>query len=417
MLEYHLECIDCGAKYSSDEAVYSCRKCSGLLDVKYDSMKLDRRSVKNWSKRPLAVWRYREVLPIKDYSKVVTLNEGGTSLQECRHLAELLRIRCLMVKNEGENPTGSFKDRGMTVGVSKAVELGAKLVACASTGNTSASLAAYAAKAGLKSIVLIPSGKIALGKLTQAIIHGAQIIQVKGNFDDALKEVISLTSSNSEIYLLNSINPYRIEGQKTAAYEIYDQLEGRAPDNVILPVGNAGNISAIWKGFKELHSLGLIEKLPRMIGIQAEHAAPLAEAFKKRSRGIRMVANPETVATAIRIGSPVSWKKALNAVYESEGLMETVSDEEILEAQRLLARLEGLFIEPASAASIAGLKKTVELGLIGKGEESVCIATGHGLKDPDTVIKTCDVDIIEFDPSKESVSDVLNLKPVPLVKS
>lgn len=416
-MEHHLECINCGARYDSEEAIYICEKCGDLLDIKYDYDKFASGFAKSWLNRPLAVWRYRELLPIGKASNVISLGEGGTSLQECRRLGDVLKLKRVHVKNEGENPTGSFKDRGMTVGVSKAVELGAKIVACASTGNTSASLAAYAAKAGLQSIVLIPSGKIALGKLTQAIIHGAQIVQVKGNFDDALRAVLNLAGSYRDIYLLNSVNPYRIEGQKTLAYEVYDQLGRVAPDNVILPVGNAGNISAIWKGFTELHTLGLIDRLPRMIGIQAEHAAPIVAAFKQKRRDIQTVASPETIATAIRIGSPVSWKKALNAVYESKGLMETVTDEEIIEAQRLLARLEGLFIEPASAASIAGLKKIVAMGLIGRNEETVCVATGHGLKDPDTVIKSCDVKLIEIDPLKESIDEALGLKPVLAVRS
>jgi threonine synthase len=274
----------------------------------------------------------------------------------------------------------------MTVGVSKAMELGSKIVACASTGNTSASLAAYAAKAGLTALVFIPTGKIALGKLTQAMIHDARIVQIEGNFDEAFQAVFKYTATHRNIYLLNSINPYRIEGQKTAAYEIYDQLGTRQPDTIILPVGNAGNISAIWKGFVDLYELGVLKHLPRMIGIQAEKAAPIATAFKQRAKKIEPLNNPETIATAIRIGFPVSWRKALNAVYDSKGLIETVNDEEILEAQRLLAKLEGLFIEPASATSIAGLKKLVKMGLIERDEKVVCVATGHGLKDPDVVI-------------------------------
>jgi threonine synthase len=312
----------------------------------------------------------------------------------------------VLVKNEGENPTGSFKDRGMTVGVSKALELGVNIVACASTGNTSASLAAYAAKAGLKSMVFIPSGKIALGKLTQAMIHGAQLVQIKGNFDDAFKKVIHLTRTRRNVYLLNSINPYRIEGQKTLAYEIYNQLGKRAPNTVILPVGNAGNISAIWKGLIDLQRLGLLKQLPRMIGIQAENASPIVTAFKRRLKEIQFLDTPETLATAIRIGSPVSWKKALNAVYDSKGLMETVSDNEILAAQKLLARLEGLFIEPASATSIAGLKKLTEMRMIDRDEEVICIATGHGLKDPNIVIATSERPI-EVDVEEGSVEKVL----------
>jgi threonine synthase len=292
------------------------------------------------------------------------------------------------VKNEGQNPTGSFKDRGMTVGITRAVEIGAKRVICASTGNTSASLAAYAAKASLKSIVVIPSGKIALGKLTQALVHGAKIIQIKGNFDDALKAVVKLANSRREMYLLNSINPYRIEGQKTLAYEIFNQLGNQTPDTVIMPVGNAGNITAAWKGFTDLMALSMIKKMPRMIGIQAENASPITRAFKLKESQVQSISRPETVATAIRIGAPVSWKKALAAIYASKGLMETVSDDQILKAQKLLARREGLFVEPASATPIAGLQKLNAMGQFDKNEVIVCVATGHGLKDPDIVLKT-----------------------------
>jgi threonine synthase len=307
------------------------------------------------------------------------------------------------VKNEGQNPTGSFKDRGMTVGITKAIELGATVVACASTGNTSASLAAYAARAGIKSVVFVPSGKIALGKLTQAIIHGAEIIRLKGSFDDSLKAVMGFTESHRSIYLLNSINPYRIEGQKTLAFEIYNQLHNQVPDNLILPVGNAGNISAAWKGFLELKRLGLAKDFPRMIGIQAEGASPIASAYRSRQMSIVNSERPETIASAIRIGAPVSWKKALRAIYDSKGLAETVTDAEILEAQKMLARFEGLFIEPASAASIAGLRKLVARGEIRRDETTVCIATGNGLKDPDIIINNYrlspEMDVKGVDPS------------------
>lgn len=383
---YYLVCIECGAKYSPSEVIYKCRNCGDLLSVEYGEEVMNAAISANWIKRSLSVWRYIELLPVSDRNKIVSLGEGGTSLNKCLRLGNELGLRRIYVKNEGENPTGSFKDRGMTVGVTKALELGIKRVACASTGNTSASLAAYAAKAGLECIVLIPSGKVAFGKLIQAIIYGAQVIQVKGNFDDALKIVEKLCSTYP-IYLLNSLNPFRLEGQKTIAFEIWDQLERSVPDKIIVPVGNAGNISAIWKGFKELYSMDLIDKLPKMIGIQAEGAAPIAEALKKGLKKIKFVEKPETIATAIRIGSPVNWKKAIKAIRESGGFAETVSDKEILEAQRFLARCEGIFIEPASAASIAGLIKLAKNGLIGEDEEVVCIATGHGLKDPDIVLK------------------------------
>jgi len=339
-----------------------------------------------WKKRALTVWRYRELLPIERDEVKVSLGEGGTSLNRCLRLSENLGLKDLYVKNEGENPTGSFKDRGMTVGVTKALGLKMRKVACASTGNTSASLAAYAARAGLECIVLIPSGKVAFGKLTQAIIHGAKVIQIRGNFDEALSIVRKICLSHP-IYLLNSLNPFRLEGQKTAAFEIRDQLDGRIPDKIVVPVGNAGNISAIWKGFTELRKLGLTEDAPQMIGVQAEGAAPIADSLRRGLSEVEFVGNPETVATAIRIGSPVNWKKAVRAVKESKGFVEKVSDAEILEAQRLLAQQEGLFVEPASAASIAGLIKLIRRGLIGRDDLVVCILTGHGLKDPNIILR------------------------------
>jgi len=381
-------CIACGEKYGADEIVYSCKRCGDLLEVKYDYDLLEAKLKKSdWQSLPLSVWRYKDFMPIRDPSKIVSLNEGGTGLHSCQRLVNILGVKHLYVKNEGENPTGSFKDRGMSVGITKAVELNTKTVICASTGNTSASLAAYAAKAGLQCIALIPSGKIAYGKLAQAMIYGAKVVQIRGNFDHALKMVLELSEKHREIYLLNSINPYRLEGQKSLAYEICDQLNREPPDRVVLPVGNAGNISAIWKGFTEFHKLCLIDKLPKMTGIQAEGAAPIARAIKNGKDKIVPIDKPETIATAIRIGAPISWKKAMRAIRESGGTAETVTDKEILEAQKMLARSEGLFVEPASASSIAGLKKLFEAGKIDKDEIVVCVTTGHGLKDPDTAIK------------------------------
>lgn len=381
-------CISCGREYSVDEIVYSCRKCGDILEIRYDYALIRGRLGKSdWKSLPLSVWRYKDFMPIHNLLNVVSLNEGGTGLYRCLRLGNALGIENLYVKNEGENPTGSFKDRGMTVGVTKALELGTKIVACASTGNTSASLAAYAAKAGVSCLILIPSGGVAFGKLAQAIIYGAKVIQLRGNFDQALKMVLKLSEEHKEIYLLNSINPYRLEGQKTIAFEICDQLNMEPPDRVIVPVGNAGNISAIWKGFTEFNKTGLIGSLPKMVGVQAEGAAPIAKAIKNGKDTITPVEKPETVASAIRIGAPVSWKKAIKAIKDSGGTAEMVTDKEILEAQKMLARYEGLFVEPASASSIAGLKKMVEKGEIGKDEVVVCIATGHGLKDPDIVVK------------------------------
>ncbi len=404
-ISFHLECIDCGAKYDPDHVIYNCDRCGGLLSVEYDLSEIPENLDLLWKERALNVWRYRELLPIKREDMKISLGEGGTSLNRCIRLSRDLGLRNLFVKNEGENPTGSFKDRGMTIGVTKALEMGMRKVACASTGNTSASLAAYAARAGIECIVLIPSGKVAFGKLTQAIIHGAKVIQIRGNFDEALKIVRKICLSYP-IYLLNSLNPFRLEGQKTTAFEIRDQLGGEIPDKIVVPVGNAGNISAIWKGFVELRELGLIEDTPQMIGVQAEGAAPIANSLGKGLSKVEFIDNPETVATAIRIGSPVNWKKAVRAVKESNGLVEKVSDEEILEAQRILARSEGLFVEPASAASIAGLIKLVKRGLIEKDELVVCILTGHGLKDPNIILRRFPRPI-EVEASEEAVISVI----------
>jgi len=406
----HQECINCGSKYAVDEIVYFCKKCGDILEVKYDFKELARKLEKSsWQNVPLSVWRYKDFMPISDISKIVSLNEGGTGLHSCHKLGKQLGLLQLWVKNEGENPTGSFKDRGMTVGVSKAAELGAKNVICASTGNTSASLAAYAAKAGMRCTVLIPSGKIAYGKLSQAMIYGAKVLQVRGNFDQSLDMVLKLSEKHPSIYLLNSINPFRIEGQKSLGFEICDQLDNEPPDRVIVPVGNAGNIRAIWQGFTEFHHLGFINKLPKMTGIQAAGSAPIAQAIKTNSEKIVPVEKPETVATAIRIGAPVSWKKAVNAIRNSGGTAETVTDDEILAAQKLLARVEGIFVEPASASSIAGLIKLVNNGVIGKDERVVCVTTGHGLKDPDTAVKMSEKPV-EVDAEMSAIENALGLK-------
>jgi len=408
-----IQCIACGEKYSEDEIVYFCRRCGDLLEIQYDYEALRRKiQESDWRSLPLSVWRYRDLMPIRDSSRVVSLSEGGTGLHQCKRLGNIFGVKRLFVKNEGENPTGSFKDRGMTVGVTKALELGMRMVICASTGNTSASLAAYAAKAGLQCIVLIPSGKIAYGKLTQAMIHGAKVVQIRGNFDQALQIVLELSEKRRQVYLLNSVNPFRIEGQKSLAYELCDQLENGVPDKVVVPVGNAGNISAIWKGFSDFYNLDLIGSLPQMIGIQAEGAAPIVQAVKSGKDNIIPVAKPETVATAIRIGAPLSWKKAIRAIHESEGTAETVTDQEILQAQKMLARHEGLFVEPASASSIAGLRKLVELGRVDKDETIICVATGHGLKDPDIVMQTYRKPI-EIEARIGAISEYLGLsKPI-----
>ena len=321
---------------------------------------------------------YWEYLPLEEEKHVVTLLEGNTPLIPAKNLAAVIGLEIeLYLKFEGVNPTGSFKDRGMTMAISKAVEEGARAVICASTGNTSASAAAYAAKCGLKAYVLIPEGKIALGKLSQAMMHGADVIQIEGNFDEALKLVVEISDTHP-VTLVNSINPYRIEGQKTASFEVCDVL-GAPPDVHVLPVGNAGNITAYWKGYREYREKGITENLPRMWGFQAEGAAPIVRGYP--------IEKPETVATAIRIGNPASWKKAEAARDESGGGIEMVSDEEILAAYKLLGEKEGIFCEPASAAGIAGIIRYHEKMGLGHGEVVVATLTGHGLKDPDNAIR------------------------------
>ena len=320
---------------------------------------------------------YRKFLPVTERTPVVTLGEGNTPLIRATRLAKQIAPGIdLYLKFEGINPTGSFKDRGMTMAISKAVESGAKAVICASTGNTSASAAAYGARAGLVVYVLIPAGKIAMGKLSQAMMHQATVIQIEGNFDQALTIVKEL-SAIYHIELVNSINPYRIEGQKTAAMEVCDQL-GDAPTVHVLPVGNAGNITAYWKGYQEYRAANQSTRLPRMVGFQAAGAAPIVLGH--------IVENPQTVASAIRIGNPASWEAALHAVKESTGSIDSVTDEEILHAYRAVAATEGVFCEPASAASVAGVMKLSKQGGLREGETVVCTLTGHGLKDADTAI-------------------------------
>ena len=400
-----LRCIDCGAEYPPSQVIYVCRKCKGLLEVLYD-MDGVRTAMErsDWRRRPFNVWRYRDLLPIDDESKIVTLDEGGTPLYRCQRLGEILGLDNLYVKFEGMNPSGSFKDRGMTASVSKAMELGMKAVICASTGNTSSSMAAYASKAGLRGIVLVPHGKVAMGKLAQARAYGAKVILVRGSFDDAFSMVVRI-ALESKLYLLNSLNPFRLEGQKTAAFEVVEQLE-RAPDKLVIPVGNAGNISAYWKGFREWKELGLSNSLPNMIGVQAAGSSPIARAIKEGKEEVTFVDKPETVATAIRIGHPVSWKKAVRAIRESGGTAEIVSDEEILSAQRLLASKEGIFAEPASAASVAGLRKLAESGLVERGETVVCVATGCGLKDIN-VISSAEKEMIVVEPNLAAIRKAL----------
>ncbi len=401
---YRLVCVHCDAEYAPDQIIYTCERCGHLLAVSYD---IDTISVsrEEWNRRPLSVWRYRELLPVRDDS--VTLHEGGTPLYHLKRLGEEMGIPELYAKHEGMNPTGSFKDRGMTVGVSMALQLGMTSVACASTGNTSASLAAYAAKGGIPAVVLLPAGKVALGKVAQALMHGARVISIRGNFDRALEMVHDLCISHG-LYLLNSVNPFRLEGQKTIGFEVIDQLHGNVPDRMVLPVGNAGNISAVHKGLQELVGLGFIDRLPMMTGIQAAGSRPVVNAIEQNLPELIPEPNPETIATAIRIGAPVNAEKALTAIRQTGGVAASVTDEEILAMQRDLARKEGIGVEPASAASVAGVRKLVESGIIDRDERIVCVVTGHLLKDPETVVKQCEPPF-EIDADLQSLLSALHL--------
>ena len=342
--------------------------------------------------------KYRDRLPVHDDTRIISLGEGNTPLIRLGNIPrELNKDVDIYVKYEGLNPTGSFKDRGMTMAVTKAVEEGSKAIICASTGNTSAAAAAYAARAGITAFVLIPDGKIALGKLAQAMMHGAVIIQIKGNFDDGM-QLVKEVGETVPVTIVNSINPYRLQGQKTAAFEIVEELEC-APDYHCLPVGNAGNISAHWMGYKEYFENGIVNNLPKMVGYQASGAAPFM-------RG-EMVDEPETVATAIRIGHPQSWDKAWEVQKESKGWFDECTDEEILAAQMLLSKKEGIFCEPASATSLAGAIRDIKSGKIPEGSKIVCTLTGHGLKDPDTAIKQAGGGIQTVEATLEAVKGAI----------
>jgi len=337
--------------------------------------------------------KYKEYLPVTDNTPVISLGEGDTPLVKSKRIASDLGCGELYFKLEGCNPTGSFKDRGMVVAIGKALEAGSVAVMCASTGNTSASAAAYGAYCDLPALVLIPKGEVALGKVAQAMAYGARIIMVDGNFDSALNLARTFTDKN-QITLVNSLNPHRIEGQKTAAFEVVDVL-GNSPDYLFIPVGNAGNITAYWKGFKEYKANGMCTSLPKMMGFQAAGAAPIVLG--------KVVTNPQTIASAIRIGNPASWQRALEARDESNGTIDKVSDDEILEAYRLLASKEGIFGEPASAASLAGLMKKVREGLNLAQQRVVCIITGTGLKDPDLAVSSITAHTLEIEPTIEAL--------------
>ena len=349
--------------------------------------------------RPALVEKYREFLPVTDATPVVSLGEGATPLIPVRRLGASIGVPNLHVKFEGMNPTGSFKDRGMVMAVAKALEEGAQSVICASTGNTSASAAAYAAAAGLECVVVLPAGKIALGKLLQALVFGAKVISVSGNFDDALRVVRALSEQDDHpITLVNSVNPFRLEGQRTGAFEVCDDL-GRAPDILAIPVGNAGNISAYWKGFREYRDVGRVDSTPAMWGFQAAGAAPLVLGHP--------VEAPETIATAIRIGNPASWDLAIGARDESGGRIDAVSDAQILDAYRRLQRLEGIFCEPSSAASVAGVIAAAAAGQVDPEALVVAVLTGNGLKDPHTAEDGLEVKVTEAEPTVAGVAEAL----------
>ncbi len=342
--------------------------------------------------------KYRDRLPVSDDTRIISLGEGNTPLIRLNNIPrELGREVDIYVKYEGLNPTGSFKDRGMTMAVTKAVEEGSRAVICASTGNTSASAAAYASRAGIAAFVLIPEGKIAMGKLAQTMMYGAVTIQLRGNFDDGMR-LVKEVAEQAPVTIVNSINPYRIEGQKTAAFEIVEELES-APDFHCLPVGNAGNITAYWKGYTEYRDHGIVNSAPKMVGYQAAGSAPFLRGGP--------VDHPETVATAIRIGHPQSWNKAWKAQKESGGWFDECTDEEILAAQKLLAEKEGVFCEPASATSLAGAMRDIRSGRIPEGSKVVCTLTGNGLKDPDTAIRQCTAEPIVIDAELGAVKDAI----------
>lgn len=373
-----LTCIDCAEQFAPfDEIRYTCDDCDGLLEVRYANLP----TFDDFEGR--GVWRYADALP---FDSGVSLPEGDTPLHDVPRLESDVGVERLRIKHEGMNPTGSFKDRGMTVGVRVATEVGVDRLACASTGNTSAALAAYGARAGLETLVLLPRGKVAAGKVAQASLHGARILEVDGNFDTCL-DIVQDLASLGEAYLLNSLNPFRLEGQKTIGLEILEQFrdeEGTLPDRIVLPVGNAGNTAALYKCFRELEASGALDPddVPALTGVQAEGAAPMVEAVEQGRTETRRWDSVETRATAIRIGNPVNAPKALPGIHATGGTAVAVSDAEIQRAQRELAE-EGVGVEPASAASVAGLRVLRERGVVSADERVVCLTTGHLLKDPD----------------------------------
>lgn len=391
-----LRCINCQTEFPATSRIYTCADCFGLLDVVYELNEFTgERLMSLWDWRrasPKAVdqsgvWRFRELLPDADESDIITLTEGNTQIWEAPRSASFAGMNRLAFKHLGMNPTGSFKDLGMTTGITQAKRLGATSVACASTGNTSASMAAYAARAGMKSFVFIPSGQIALGKLSQALDYGSQVLQLEGDFDDAMRLVREI-ANETPIYLLNSVNPFRLEGQKTIAFELMQQRGWQAPDRIVVPGGNLGNSSAIAKGFHELLERGVIEKMPKITIVQAEGANPLYRMWQRTGSGegqFEPVPHAFTLASAIKIGNPVSWPKALRALRWSGGEVESVTEQEIADAKAVIGS-DGIGCEPASAVTLAGIKKLVAAGTIKADEDVLALLTGHVLKDPDYTV-------------------------------
>ena len=387
--------VDCGSSFDLDERIYVCRRCGGLLDIERAAPStVDPEILKQqWYARLSSqlpedrsgVWRFRELLPFPDTTDVVTLKEGNTPLYDAPRSADYCHLDLLQLKHQGVNPTGSFKDTGMTVAVTQAKSLQSTMAVCASTGNTAASLAAYAARAGLPCAILVPADQVSHAKLAQALDYGARVLEIEGNFDACMQLVLEL-ANEEPIYLVNSINPFRIEGQKTVAIELSEQLNWREPDHLVVPGGNLGNSSAFGKGFRELLALRLIDRMPRITVVQAEGAAPFARYFAERGNGeFANEEDPHTLASAIKIGAPVSWKKAWRSVSESGGRVLTVSEQEIADAKAIIG-LDGVGCEPASATTIAGIKKLAATGFIKNDESVVAVLTGHVLKDTDYVI-------------------------------
>jgi threonine synthase len=401
-----LKCIEtnCGAEFAINERLYTCPRCGGLLEAVRKTVGTAEQLKEIWTNRLTSfetkdrsgVWRYRELLPFDNDVQPVSLFEGNTPLYEASRSAKFAGLDSIKLKHQGSNPTASFKDNGMTVAVTQAKVLGAEFLVCASTGNTAASLAAYAAHAEMACAILVPQGQISMGKLAQSLDYGAKVFELKGNFDDAMR-VIRELSEDESIYLVNSINPFRIEGQKTVAAELCHQLNWCIPDHVVMPGGNLGNSAAFGKGFRELYEIGLIDRMPKFSVIQAEGAAPLAHFYECGVRNAEcgvdemlanefpIVAHPHTLATAIKIGSPVSWKKSLRAVVETGGRVLAVSEQEITDAKAIIGR-DGIGCEPASATTVAGIKKLVADGFIRSDKNVVAVLTGHVLKDSDYVI-------------------------------